>query len=546
MSHTKRFLVPATLLLLVLLLSLLVQPGSPARVQAVEADQMAGFPVSLNSAKVQYGSPTLADLTGDGMLEIVVGTSNGIVWAIQANGRVLWRYNMSDALNAAASRVPDTRTATAPTPIRSTPAVADLNGDGSPEVVVAAGDLLTHPSHGGVVVLNAQGALMPGWPQLPRDSRFPPDHVGYLDGVASSPAVGDIDGDGSPEIVYGSFDQYVYAHNLDGSPVPGWPFWALDTVWSSPALADIDGNGVLDVVIGVDAHFFRGDTRQSDDGGYVYALRGDGTEIWPQPWYQDEIVASSPAVADIDSDNLPEIVFASGNLYGNDSNQIGRYVTALNHDGTQLWKTTTPVRMSSSPALGDIDGEGRLEVVLGGPDGKVYAFDGGSGNLQWASTLVTRFGTTNRLLSPVLGDYDGDGLQDVFINIDSEVGVLRGTDGVQITSTEHNPPDKLSFYAGFSLPNTPVLGDLNGDGTLELVAAGGSRPDQGAQAAINVWSLPGSTANPGWPQFSLNSANTGSLMQVPVPPPPADLSPEAYLPLVHKTRVLTPNPYPAP
>jgi len=112
----------------------------------------------------------------------------------------------------------------------------------------------------------------------------------------------DLNGDGYPDLLVGSFDNYLYALNgEDGSLL--WKFKTDYYVESSPAIADIDGDGKLEVVFG------------SFDN-YLYALNGkDGSLLWKFETGND--VDSSPAIADIDGDGKLEVVFGSNdhNLY---------------------------------------------------------------------------------------------------------------------------------------------------------------------------------------------------------------------------------------
>ncbi|NJN15696.1 MAG: VCBS repeat-containing protein [Oscillochloris sp.] len=475
-------------------------------VQAFEAGQRSGFPKALPGQRVDFGSPTLADLDNDGKLEIIVGGMDGIVYVVRQDGSLMWQFNAGAAINAAANARPDLAQSNAPVNIRSAPAVGDITGDGKPEVVIGAGDVTTAKTHGGVVALSAAGQLLPGWPFLTIDNE-PRGGDNLTEGVVSSPAIGDVDGDGLNEVVFGAFDHRIWVLGSNATVKPGWPKDVLDTIWSSPALADFDNDGVKEIVIGIDAHRYRGPDadgtfRETFDGGYISYYEGDGTLVWSS--FHQEIVTSSPAVADLDGNGDLEIVVGSGTYYSNLKKQpLCRSVTAWNHDGSLHWRTPVNECVPGSPAIADLDGNGTLEVVIGtrAPDSRIYVLNGASGAVLRSHQPTDIFNTPSGLGTPVLGDYDGDGRDDVFVSVGWDVVVLRGTDLAQLTSNA-GPGDgaRPSYYAKYLLNNTPAVGDLDGNGKLELVAAGGSE-SSGTNARINVWNLDASSAKASWPMF---------------------------------------------
>ncbi len=109
-------------------------------------------------------------------------------------------------------------------------------------------------------------------------------------------------------------------------------------------------------------------------------------------------VAGSPALGDLDGDGKLEIVI------GCDSGALN----AWHSDGTSVtgWPQTAGSSLESAPALGDLDGDGELEVVIGSFDDKVYAWKCDAttdDKLPWAH-LPTR-PATHRAVHPAPGDH---------------------------------------------------------------------------------------------------------------------------------------------
>ena len=162
-----------------LIMTLLPTPITQATYTNTPPSQ-PGFPVMLAGAPVDLSSPTLADLDGDGKLEIIVGgrdiTNNGAVgcggwvYAYRSNGTLYWQTHVQ-------------------APVNASPTVADLNKDGKPEVIVGLGGVPTGTIcwNGGVAALNGQnGSAI--WSFATQD--WLGHHAdGWKDGVFSSPAV---------------------------------------------------------------------------------------------------------------------------------------------------------------------------------------------------------------------------------------------------------------------------------------------------------------------------------------------------------------------
>jgi len=286
----------------------------------------AGMVSLFGAGPVRFSPPTLVDLNGDGREEILVGTADGKVFAITSTTTypylsILWSHDTTAELGS-------------PTTIRGAISAADLDGDGTIEVVVPVGGVFDTNTYGGLVVLNgSDGSLR--WSYRTYDhtgSQLRPD--GKSDGVVGAPALGDLDNDGKLEIVFGSFDHRVYAFHYDGSMVSGWPKFVRDTVWTSPALADLDNDGLLEVIFGVDTHQ-EGPPFNTPNGGGLYVFHGDGRIMngWPQ--FIGQTIYSSPAVGDLDGDGQLEIVNGTGDFFNNPS--AGNKVYVWNPQGDLLW-----------------------------------------------------------------------------------------------------------------------------------------------------------------------------------------------------------------
>ena len=273
-------------------------------------------------------SPALADLDGDGVLEIILGEGSSL-GVYYANSTQKFSY----ALGAGTS---------------SAPAVGDLNGDGSLDIVAVS-------DSGVVKALSASGTLLWSYSTGSQIS-------------TSAPAVGDLDNDGDLEVVAAT-QSGVYAFYGNGSLMSGWPK-SMTVSTSSPALGDIDGDGSLEIVVG---EGLTGSSR-------LFALHHNGTVLF-ETALDSYNIGSSPVLADLDGDAGLETVI------GYNNKAWSPRLSIIDSDGLILNTVSLSAVVSeSTAALGDLNGDGKAEIVFTteGSGGKIHVlttdadFDPGS------------------------------------------------------------------------------------------------------------------------------------------------------------------------
>jgi hypothetical protein len=318
---------------------------------------------------------------------------------------------------------------------------------------------------------HADGTEIRDGDQDPRtNGPFAPGGYDPTRGFAATTAIEDIDGDDDLEIVnvgWGAESVYVWDHT--GAVVNGWPKWALaDFNWPSPVLCDLDGDGLMEILV------------WSGGGGRLFAWHHDGTELLDgdnNPATDGVFFRvtgtsfnySSPAVGDIDGDGRLEILFAV-----NVSTDGSGRVYALNDDGTVVpgWPFPTGTivlssQVTSSPAIGDLDRNGTQEIVVAADreGGRLYVLNG-NGTLRagWPRIVSCQSGQ-GRSGSPAIGDINNDTFPDV---------VFPASDG-QLWAFDRNGNTLPGFPVVYAVGLTeatqtaPSLADIDGDNFLEIL-----------------------------------------------------------------------------
>lgn len=440
----------------------------------LDQDLLPGFPIDLGASS--EASPKLADIDGDGVRDIVVGDSSGKmhVYTLKTGVPVEvpgfpYLTKLVDGLNpelAAEPTVPSYRAAKAFSgaaggidpniareSIMQAPAVADLDGDGVSEIVFTTWA-------GTIYVINTKGQDLPGWPKrLPLVPSCPHDPAkvaegtcmdlkhGFARGTYSAPVLADMNKDGKPEIILGGFDGKIWVFKTDGAVLDGFPVTLRSTVSDKPSR-----------------------------------------------------IMATPTVADLNGDGIPEIASGSNQQIGGGGNAgpvfvvDGRGNNAPGGPYLPNWPiTTTSLKLFpvvaegivASQAAADFDGDGVAEIVIQGNGTKPMALKADPG-----AQPDFKFDPPNRVPERTLDD----GTKEKGLESTGTFGELTKADEGDV------------FFPLFSQPS---VGDVDQDGTPDIVVSGGSlslagalagggrRADR-AQQLIAIWSgktgkmLPGS------------------------------------------------------
>jgi hypothetical protein len=406
-------------------------------------------PVSYGSGGSDAGSVAVADLNGDGKLDIVVANAcadasspcdtTGSVGVLLGNGDGTFKAAVpygSGGFSACCG----------PTSV----AVADVNGDGKPDIVVTSACATNMVDCGGSVSVlfgNGNGTFQTA--------------VTYSSGgvYAGFVAIADLNGDGKPDILVvnecdgdensacddgkTTSDVGVLLNNGDGTFQTAVTYETDGAHAGSLAIADVNGDGSPDIIIAVGCVPFGA----LCDGADVGVLLGNGNGTF-QPFvaYQGGdgfSFAESVAVADLNGDGKIDIVFAE--------DQLG--VLLGNGDGT----FQTPVDYNSGGSSGfvtisDVNGDGKLDLIV----------SNGTGNISAAILLGNSDGTFQAAVSAgafspsqmVVEDINGDGKPDIIFGAGGSVDVAINASISATTTALTSSPNPSNFGQAVTLTAT--------------------------------------------------------------------------------------------
>lgn len=382
--------------------------------------------------------------------------------------------------------------------VMSTPVVGDLDGDGVPEIVVTnfAGEDWTGS---GVVTALAGDGSGTRW------------SVARGTSGTGGPALGDLDGDGSPEICTAGDASSVTCLDRDGNLL--WTAGSTPWFQGAVAIADLDGDGFSEVIFGAEVFDAWGNLLWTGAAGTGYrtsfaadmdadpeleVVAGntvydtDGTVLW-----QAAVGDGFAGVADFDLDGLADVLVV-----------VNGEVHLVDNSGTVVW--TQPLSgggLGGPPTVADFDNDDFPDVGVAGYD--TYSVFDALGRELWHITTQDRSSSST---GSSVYDLDGDHKNEVMYADEQAFYILDGATGaVEWEDAGH---------ASGTLVEYPVLADVDGDALLDVVIASNDYHIQGGWSGIHVltdpvWTVPG---RPVWNQHAYSISNVNDDLSIPAVP----------------------------
>lgn len=428
----------------------------------------------------------LANVIGDSRDEIIVALRNGkILLYDQATRRLL------QTLTTSASELLGLD-------------IADIDADGANDLILSTRDRIYVYSGSGTLkwsVINAGG-----WDivvaQMDNDSALEIAATGdfdtggfvvdagthliqwvYSTGFGRSLEAADIDGDNKKELIVAEFWGFVAAYDVDQQLQK----WTIPTPQDIGAIrvVDIDNDSVQDLLIG--------------DGQWGDITVYD-TQTRLQKWQvrNPEHGVTNIATGDVDGDGAVEVIWGAGwTSSGPD------YLYVVNWQTRQYeWSNVHLDGPFIGPEIGDLDGDGRYEIVAvtwqsesGYGSGRILVFDGNTRRLRGISDELVRQSSWTGTRDLKLRDVDGDGRPEILVGADElydgviEIYDFDSSNNFTMIWTNATQPD----FAAFDSVNAA---DIDNDGDIEIVGCGGgyvrvynylTRNEEWASPQINGW-----------------------------------------------------------
>ncbi len=437
----------------------------------------------------------IGDVDGDGIPDLIVGAKDNANEIEKSGGAWIIMLNADGTAKAAVelangrNGIPSGTFKYNDLVGKAVSGLGDVNGDGVPDVIMTQDrDENNSQRSGGafVVLLNADGTAQSVVELQNGTNGIPAGTFGDVDWASHSLCGGtDMDGDGIPDVFLGSIRRlsfYLMLLNADGTAKEvihyqpgsnGIPSQPNLTGYCAPiVIGDVDGNGVPDLFVRMH------ETDNSRGAGcvvlldtdltaksFVRLVNGDGGI--PPNYFNAPANAGSTAhpLGDFDGDGVPDLLLGVPNFKGTGG---GALIVLLNADGTAKELIALADGMSGIPAgtfhwgemvrslavLGDVDGDGVTDIMLGG----------------WRYTYAATWQSTKQELAAFyLTLLNADG------TVKSITRMANGEGGV--------PAGQMTASSTYLGANGVAVGDINGDGIIDF-AAGEPKAERGGAVWI--------------------------------------------------------------
>lgn len=474
-------------------------------------DYQEGWPRAMDADVLNGGyGVTFADLDNDSVLD-VIGVSSGSpgpkVFAWHANGSRMagWPVDVPPGV------LQNITGGLLSLDYLTHPAVGDVDGEPGLEIFVVHVDLF-YPYHR-VYAWHANGTPLTGWP------------ITITGVVYNSPTLVDLTGDGRREIIvagiYGyegieNMSEYatdpreaLYAFYANGSTVDGFGS-DLYTVANHTGLsiagvsaADVDEDGSPELL----TNYFFIDQDGNIQESRLYLVNASGESLTGWPLAVNDTLTYDSVFGDVDADGTYEIVSYGLGYNNTDDHHI--YVFELNGSISPGWPaalnethTTSPLTMHSPLALGNLDDDAYLEVVINTRQ-RIYVWEH-DGSLRNGFPVEPNVSSS---YAPVLADLDGDEQTDILIVGGSDL-YAYDAQGDSISGWPKTCLNGIPRY-------TPAVDDVDADGDIEIAVGGygaTSDPYEPSQGYMILYDYPASynESHAYWKEYRGDSLRTAA------------------------------------
>ena len=456
-----------------------------------------GTDIDTNANKMGTSVSGIGDINGD-------GTPDGIAGDPSIHSAYILLYNENSSFTSVRLASNTGGIPTIPTGSfgQAASGIGDINRDGTPDVVIGAPD----ESNGGaiyVALMNSDGTASSAV-RISHNENGGPDLTGITSFGYAVSGIGDINGDGTPDIMVGTLESqngaaYVLLMNSDGTAQStvtiahnengGPPLTDGDFFGATVSgIGDLNHDGTPDIMIGA---FGDGTGGVQRGVAYIILMKSDGTgdstikiahgtaglALDDRDWFG----VSVSGIGDVNYDGIPDVIIGASQDDTGGSQRGAAYIMLLNRNGTiqdiiKLAHNTQGAPTLSNndqlgdpvSGLGDLNGDGMPDIILGLPNsgtGVVY-------------TMLLNQDLGN--ISPTAVDDSTSVSEDQSIT----VSVLENDsdpddDTLTVTSTTQPSNGAITLHSDYTITYTPVQ-DYNGpDSFTYTISDGNGGTDEG-------------------------------------------------------------------